>query len=338
MKHKVLMALFAMGCALPAHAVGVVPTEFDVDPSISGARVIIYSNQFYDQNSHQVNITDQETDSPKAQVSKFADVDLVGTGANIDTQYNPNAFLIAHGKSDTDLGMDVKLIDLYSGKKYFSKVASVSTEATIESNVNIAYTHSDASIKYFLRIVGNTPTVLVDFSGVAKSTDNNDVFGGLIFSNSTNAISVLDGNGTIMNSLCFNSTQSGTGCGVLQGTNFFNFSATLRTGSIYSVNLFSSSSADTCYAPPWPAQNQCSTARHTASGYIDPYISISDSNVDAAAYQIYLSKDVGNYLEPSSEVPEPSSWALMLAGFTVVGVTARRRRSAVASPTRTRVA
>lgn len=41
-------------------------------------------------------------------------------------------------------------------------------------------------------------------------------------------------------------------------------------------------------------------------------------------------RDVGDYLRVITGVPEPRSWAMMLAGFGLVGFSLRRRRAAVA--------
>ena len=61
--------------------------------------------------------------------------------------------------------------------------------------------------------------------------------------------------------------------------------------------------------------------------YVDPYIYIDPNMPDAADYMITLSDGVGNGL-PTTGVPEPASWVMMLVGVGGCGAVMRRRRSA----------
>jgi hypothetical protein len=62
-----------------------------------------------------------------------------------------------------------------------------------------------------------------------------------------------------------------------------------------------------------------------ATGNIDPIISIDPSSADAGG-GLFFSAGVGN-----GAVPEPSTWALMLAGFAALGFAYRVRRRAPAA-------
>jgi hypothetical protein len=71
------------------------------------------------------------------------------------------------------------------------------------------------------------------------------------------------------------------------------------------------------------------------SASIDPFIFIDPSFAHAGDYQIVVDSAVANALPPdngggSDGVPEPATWALMLAGFGGLGVAMRRRRSVAA--------
>ena len=61
--------------------------------------------------------------------------------------------------------------------------------------------------------------------------------------------------------------------------------------------------------------------------YADPFIYIDPSFADAADYSIILSPGVSNAVPTlTPPVPEPETWALMLAGFGLVGTLGRRLR------------
>lgn len=54
----------------------------------------------------------------------------------------------------------------------------------------------------------------------------------------------------------------------------------------------------------------------------------ADDNIFLAAFQV---TGEGRVVTPGDVVPEPASWAMMITGFGLVGVAARRRRTAVAA-------
>jgi hypothetical protein len=64
----------------------------------------------------------------------------------------------------------------------------------------------------------------------------------------------------------------------------------------------------------------------SASGFFDPMFSITDDRVNPDDYSFTFSDGILG----GAGVPEPASWALMLAGFAALGLMARRRRAALA--------
>jgi hypothetical protein len=64
---------------------------------------------------------------------------------------------------------------------------------------------------------------------------------------------------------------------------------------------------------------------------IDPVISLNLAGVDPNDFTLTLSPGFVNAGPGDAGVPEPAQWALMLAGFGLVGVTARRRRALAAT-------
>ena len=109
----------------------------------------------------------------------------------------------------------------------------------------------------------------------------------------------------------------------------FSDNVTLNTGQIYAVNL-------NIAAYDGIAEWQGGNYSGGLSTYIDPILTISSDNVDASAYSLAFSDGITQSLSspnleaPSvpSAVPEPTTWALMLAGFGLVGFVLRKRQSA----------
>jgi hypothetical protein len=83
-------------------------------------------------------------------------------------------------------------------------------------------------------------------------------------------------------------------------------------GAVYKVDLSASVLADSI------RNNAVS-----ASGFFDPLFSITDDRVNPADYTFSFSDGVLG----SAGVPEPGTWALMLAGFAGLGLALRRRLS-----------
>jgi hypothetical protein len=68
----------------------------------------------------------------------------------------------------------------------------------------------------------------------------------------------------------------------------------------------------------------------SATAFVDPLIAIDPSTPNASDYRIYLDNGVGNGI---GGVPEPATWAMMLAGLGGVGAVVRgtRRSRALAA-------
>jgi hypothetical protein len=67
-----------------------------------------------------------------------------------------------------------------------------------------------------------------------------------------------------------------------------------------------------------------------AHAFVDPVITIDPNFVDGSLYSLSESAGAGNAFAPTSAVPEPLSWALMLIGFGGLGACLRRQRRILA--------
>jgi hypothetical protein len=65
----------------------------------------------------------------------------------------------------------------------------------------------------------------------------------------------------------------------------------------------------------------------TLEGGIDA-VSFSGNTL---TYSMQSGRDVGDYLRVITAVPEPGTWAMLLVGFGMIGLSARRRRTIVAA-------
>jgi PEP-CTERM motif len=70
---------------------------------------------------------------------------------------------------------------------------------------------------------------------------------------------------------------------------------------------------------------------------IDPFLSISPICDCSGDFNLVLSDGIGNF---APDVPEPSTWAMMLLGFVVLGIAGYRRslRPSLGAPRETRAA
>jgi len=70
-----------------------------------------------------------------------------------------------------------------------------------------------------------------------------------------------------------------------------------------------------------------STSGGSAGADMDPFIFVDPHFANAADYTITVASGVANALPVAPPVPEPTVWALMLAGLGGAGAAARRRRT-----------
>ena len=102
---------------------------------------------------------------------------------------------------------------------------------------------------------------------------------------------------------------------LLPDNTLFNIDGTMLfpINTVLNVRRFAEADSDLEFGPSQGA------------GFIDPIFSIASSFPNAAQYSIVTSPDIGNS-RGSGAVPEPSAWALLLAGFGAAGAVLRRRR------------
>ncbi len=170
--------------------------------------------------------------------------------------------------------------------------------STATANATANGSEAFASLNYYFEI-----------SGPASNSLSVNVFAnGSLFSDSGTMQSTdfLRVNGTtIVNATSFGGSNNGA----------FTRSATL-SGLSYNVAYFIEMNV-TAIAHP----------SGTATAFLDPYLFLDPSLVEQG-YSIITSPGIGNSL--TSAVPEPSTWAMMVLGFTGVGFMAYRRKSKAA--------
>lgn len=98
------------------------------------------------------------------------------------------------------------------------------------------------------------------------------------------------------------------------------------SGFSWSTNQDYTFKTDTYYyitLQAWAQSGTNSSGVVDASAFVDPYFSIDDPNADQ--FSLVFSQGVTNQLA-IARAPEPSSWALMLGGFGMIGGAMRSRR------------
>lgn len=95
----------------------------------------------------------------------------------------------------------------------------------------------------------------------------------------------------------------------------------IQANTIYTVDMAVSAGATTS------AGYDVFAAAASGHAFADPYLSIDPSTPNAGAYTLSISPGIGNSLPVAAPVPEPETYAIIMAGLGVIGFTARRRRN-----------
>lgn len=216
----------------------------------------------------------------------------------------------------TDTGLIYPLVDVV--------VNETTPAVSCEGCSNIASAEADANLVYSFEIVGssgNVPILIRAAGGLLTNGEGGNFVGLAELGIGGPGLNILDqvwigakpeGNAELF---C-----SQSGCtGTMKEDSVFS----LQTNQQYDVELSVSVSVSGCSADD-DANPNCTNDTYKGVGiltepprsayaYVDPYFSIAPGTPDADQYSIVLSRGVGNALP--SAVPEPSTWAMMLAGF-----------------------
>lgn len=232
---------------------------------------------------------------------------------------DPNYIDFSLNYSEQKVGATPDAVSRSNGA--FTNSASTSAQfggsATVYAQGNIdgfseefdAYntTMSEASINYFFRITGPTEITLpynvkslARLSATASGGDSNSAY-------SLAILTIREFGTDIINVDLF--AESGT-------TSGWNFSETINfvSGRNYEVSFFTGA---------------YTTGRGSASGFVDPQFTLDPlfvaQNPSYAALFTLVGVPTGEVTPPGG-VPEPASWAMLIAGFGLVGGVTRLRR------------
>jgi PEP-CTERM motif len=188
-----------------------------------------------------------------------------------------------------------------------------------------------ASLTYFFRFQAADAeaynalldaNAFLNFAGISTITDTRTGQEGF-FSSGQTALGIIAGRNALtdVEYLCGNFRSDIGGC----GTQSFSFDhavsnfAEAETLSFFgTIRLFASS------------QNGGDGVQvDQSSAFIDPIITLNTGRLDPSRYTLQLSNGIGNGVSVIGGVPEPSAWALMLAGFGIAGGALRRKSRAL---------
>jgi len=77
--------------------------------------------------------------------------------------------------------------------------------------------------------------------------------------------------------------------------------------------------------------NASARGARSALVFIDPHIYVEPSFLNASQYSIRLSAGIGNSLAGVAAIPEPRTYAMMLAGIGLLGLVSRRLKNKTAN-------
>lgn len=189
-------------------------------------------------------------------------------------------------------------------------VTTISTQPSFRADVSVngqGLMAAYASSGYYFQYNGPDPLIHILISG--SGSVSNAI-------STPNQVSAYFGtpSGAILLGEACGSTHGG--CGNLQSSTSFNTSFTLTKGAIYNIQLSLFADANTL---------GIGGGSDTQFAFIDPIISLDPAFGNQGTLDLSFSRGVGNTAVDG--VPEPSTWAMMILGFSGVGFMAYRRRS-----------
>lgn len=172
----------------------------------------------------------------------------------------------------------------------------------------------NATLTYSVEVVGPGQTVSLDFRAMANGSSSG---GSFAYADTVGELRFADGSYQVFGKTCTVVLY----CLPVGGSPIDN--GTSNGSMLASIEVPFSVVLDTqIHATPGGS----------SSAFIDPYFFIDPSTPDAQDYQILLSVGVEN-IGPAGAVPEPSAWAMTLAGFAGLGwLTGLRRRYSPLKP------
>lgn len=175
---------------------------------------------------------------------------------------------------------------------------------------------------YFLAISGSTPTVSVSVSAMLAASSSANISNGS--GTASFFVQKQSGEEVLHDTVSFDSTApfanvNVTGDNVLgyHGKIVESGTYSFQTGSVYVIGLTARATATDFGSATIP------TGLQETAASVDPSFAIAAGVPDAASYRFIISDGIGN----APPVPEPPTWALMIAGFGWLAARSRRHSS-----------
>ena len=164
---------------------------------------------------------------------------------------------------------------------------------------------AESDITYYIQILGPgdpfSTHVLINLQAAGAASVSAGASGLSINSLRIGVGEIDQGSGILKYNSC-----AGINCAAGASSGFsVNETHTFRLGDVYTITM--DASAGVSFGD--------------ASSWIDPFFSAP------AGYTIMTSDGIGNFPLSTSAVPEPSTWAMMILGFSGIGFMAYRRKS-----------
>lgn len=212
----------------------------------------------------------------------------------------------SHFQNGPSLSDDVLTFD--NGVSKGTVITTVSTQPGFNATVSVngqGLMAAYANGGYYFQSA-TTEHVLVSGSGGVSNAISTPNQVGISIGGPSGSISLGDACG---------STHGG--CGSIQQSSFsFNTPFTLQAGVTYNIQMYLFADANTLVI---------GGGVDSQFAFVDPIISFDPAFSDGSNFHLFFSPTVGN--TPTSAIPEPSTWAMMILGFAGVGFMAYRRKS-----------